>query len=56
MEYFELGDLRKCVHAPLLEEEAKLIIAQVIEGLKFMHEANIVHRDLKPGYVLPLSL
>lgn len=49
MEYFDLGDLRKCVTAPLPEPECQTIVYQVAEALKFMHERNFAHRDLKPS-------
>ncbi|KAM3519897.1 hypothetical protein NHJ13051_007206 [Beauveria bassiana] len=49
MEYLEHGDLQKHLAHPLSEQEAKLITAQIIEGLGFMHENDFTHRDLKPG-------
>lgn len=49
MEYFELGDLQRCVSAPLPERECQDIVFQVTEALKFMHDRNFAHRDLKPS-------
>ncbi|KAM3472477.1 hypothetical protein MY8738_008848 [Beauveria namnaoensis] len=52
MEYLEHGDLQKHLAHPLSEQEAKLITAQIIEGLGFMHENGFTHRDLKPGNIM----
>lgn len=49
MEYFNLGDLKQCVARALPEQECQLIIFQVTEAMKFMHERNFVHKDLKPA-------
>lgn len=49
MEFFELGDLRTCVTAPLPERESQVIVYQIAEALEFMHSRNFVHRDLKPS-------
>jgi ser/thr/tyr protein kinase RAD53 len=51
MEYCEKGDLRNYLskHKMLAEEEAQEIAAQVLQGLKFMHEEGFAHRDLKPA-------
>lgn len=49
MEYLPDGDLQKYLHSPLLEEEARHIILQVLEGLQFMHDNGFTHRDLKPA-------
>ncbi|XXG96411.1 hypothetical protein Hte_002693 [Hypoxylon texense] len=55
MEYFENGDLQKYLTRPLPETEAKTIISQVLEGLKFMHDNGFVHRDLKPGNIMVVN-
>jgi serine/threonine protein kinase len=48
MEYFPLGDLGSCLTAPALENDAKIITAQLLKGLALMHENGCTHRDLKP--------
>ena len=52
MEYLPLGDLHKYLkdlQGPLPETEAKQIVFQLLEALKFMHDNNFTHRDLKPA-------
>lgn len=52
MEYIPHGDLQRHLTRPLPEAEAIRIIAQVNEGLGYMHENSFIHRDLKPGVSL----
>ncbi|MCJ1455460.1 hypothetical protein MMC28_005815 [Mycoblastus sanguinarius] len=52
MEYFELGDLHNFLKIPLVEDEARLITTQLLEGLIVMHEHKFTHRDLKPQNIL----
>ncbi|KAF3936768.1 Obscurin [Dactylella cylindrospora] len=52
MEFVEKGDLQKYLTMPFSESEAKQIVSQLLEGLKFMHDHGFAHRDMKPQNVL----
>ncbi|CAG9990279.1 unnamed protein product [Clonostachys byssicola] len=52
MEYFENGDLRRYLNHPFPEPQAKEIVYQILEGLRFMHKSSFAHRDLKPANIL----
>jgi len=47
-----LGDLLDERDSPFSEEEAKIIMKQLIRGLQYAHESHFVHRDLKPENIL----
>ncbi|KAK8009591.1 hypothetical protein PG989_000524 [Apiospora arundinis] len=55
MEYLVNGDLQRYLTQPLPEVEARQITAQVLEGLRYMHENNFVHRDLKPTNIMVVN-
>ena len=48
MEYFKHGDLQRHMDTKMHEIQVKMVIAQVLEGLKTMHQLGFTHRDLKP--------
>lgn len=48
MEYVELGDLESSLVSPWSEEDTKLVVRQLLEGLARMHRQHIAHRDLRP--------
>jgi serine/threonine protein kinase len=50
MEYFQYGDLHKCIlrSGPCTEREAKVMAVQLLKGLEIMHKLDFTHRDLKP--------
>lgn len=56
MEYCEFGDLQKYMnrHGALPDEDVRQIIAQLAEGLHFMHSEGFAHRDFKPRVKLIL--
>ncbi|KAI9155402.1 Calcium/calmodulin-dependent protein kinase type 1 [Paramyrothecium foliicola] len=52
MEFLEYGDLQKYLVTAFSEAETQQIIAQVAEGLGYMHGNGFAHRDLKPANLL----
>jgi serine/threonine protein kinase len=53
-EYCSNGDLSEILdeHSLLEEDMAKFMIAELILGMKYMHEKGIIFRDLKPENIL----
>ncbi len=54
MEYLPGGDfmnllIRKDI---LTDDEARFYIAEIIQGVEYIHSQNIVHWDLKPDNIL----
>ncbi|KAI1460640.1 kinase-like protein [Annulohypoxylon moriforme] len=48
------GDLfsMRLVRGAFTEQDAKLVILQIVNAIKYLHTGGIVHRDLKPENVL----
>ncbi|KAK4639880.1 hypothetical protein QC761_700980 [Podospora bellae-mahoneyi] len=57
MEYLPSGDLERFRRSspPLSESDTSLIVWQLIQGVRHMHDAGFAHRDLKPGNILIAS-
>lgn len=53
MEYAP-SDLRKMIRSPITleEDQLKMIVYNILCGLKYIHSANILHRDLKTANIL----
>jgi len=54
MEYADAGSLAGWLRStmPPTEAETVKIIAQILNGLAYLHDQGIIHRDLKPGNIL----
>lgn len=48
----DLADLIGDISFSMKENQAKVIVYNILLSLKFLHTANVVHRDLKPGNIL----
>ncbi|KAJ5751300.1 hypothetical protein N7533_008328 [Penicillium manginii] len=55
MEYVELGDLEASLGSPWNEDDTRLVIRQLLEGLVRMHRQHIAHRDLRPQNIFLVS-
>ena len=52
MENIELGDLETYITPKLIEEDARSIAKQLLDGLEILHGMGWAHRDLKPRNIL----
>jgi eukaryotic-like serine/threonine-protein kinase len=52
MEYFDAGDLRRRLRAPLRAADALLTAQAIARGLAAVHATGVLHRDLKPANVM----
>jgi tRNA A-37 threonylcarbamoyl transferase component Bud32 len=52
MEYFDAGDLRRRLRAPLRATDALLTAQAIARGLAAVHATGVLHRDLKPANIM----
>ena len=54
MEFCQGGELFQYIvdKGKLTEDEAKPILDQILEGIKYIHKMGVVHRDIKPENIL----
>eukprot|EP00347_Sterkiella_histriomuscorum_P011739 403371289 len=59
LDYIPDGDLKQLIHGtnlkrltPFPESEIRMILAQLLLSIDFMHKNNIIHRDIKPENIL----
>ncbi|CAD8106261.1 unnamed protein product [Paramecium sonneborni] len=53
MEYMEGGTLaQKIKDKQLNEQEAAIIMKQILEGVNYLHDRSIIHRDIKPENIM----
>ncbi|XP_003737699.1 cAMP-dependent protein kinase type 2-like [Galendromus occidentalis] len=52
MEYAPYGDLYNIGSIPHPETRLKVLLAQVVLGLEYIHRCNLIYRDLKPANIL----
>lgn len=56
MEYVQKGALTQHLEQPLSDRLKLKIIADIAQGMAFLHFNNIYHRDLKPDNILVVSM
>lgn len=54
LDYCPGGDLARCLRNRgfLTEDEARLLLAEIVLGVQRLHKLGVVHRDLKPANIL----
>eukprot|EP00210_Caulerpa_lentillifera_P000084 g80.t1 len=56
LEYMETGSLAGLIKPPncgiITEQLAAVIVAQILQGLKYLHAQGVVHRDIKGANIL----
>ena len=54
MEYVKYGTLKKWIknHKKITEEEASIILSQILSAVVYLHGKQICHRDIKPENIM----
>lgn len=55
MEYIQGGLLKKLFKKPLVESEVNIIVKNILQGLRYIHDRGFMHRDLKPENIIMCS-
>ena len=52
-DYITSDSALKCrINGGIIENQARVIIRQILEAVEYMHSLKIIHRDLKPENIL----
>jgi len=51
-EFGSVSDVLRKLQGPLKEQEIRIIAAEVLKGLQYLHDGKKIHRDVKAGNIL----